>query len=190
MSKLTLCWINNNSGHALKCNTHTRYNLTKELSDPVWWVEDSTRGLEQCARWLDWWLTLEGSLWVLESSIITVAKHPWYVVNGSKGSSVHVCQLLNEALRCVTKNRKQVVIVPLSTVWGPTLSSGSKHPILISGIQYYSIQITVSRDSTEWPNVSGPCKLKNRQKILYKISEGRLAVRTGSVLLYRQLADV
>lgn len=30
-----------------------------------------------------------------------MAKHPRYVVNGSKESSVHVCQLLNEALQCV-----------------------------------------------------------------------------------------
>lgn len=36
-----------------------------------------------------------------ESSIITVAKHPWYVVNGSRESSVHVCQLLNEARQFV-----------------------------------------------------------------------------------------
>lgn len=32
-----------------------------------------------------------------ESSIITVAKHPWYVLNGSKGCSDCMCQLLNEA---------------------------------------------------------------------------------------------
>lgn len=38
-----------------------------------------------------------------ESSIITAAKHPRYVVNGSKESSLHVCQLLNEALRRVEK---------------------------------------------------------------------------------------
>lgn len=33
----------------------------------------------------------------MESSIINVAKLSRYVVNGSKKSSVHVCQLLNEA---------------------------------------------------------------------------------------------
>ncbi len=54
VSKLTLCRINNHFTHAEKCGTHThththskkkhqiRYNLTKELSDPGWWVEDST----------------------------------------------------------------------------------------------------------------------------------------------------
>lgn len=44
---------------------------------------------------------------MLESSIITVAKHPRYVVNGSKESSVHVCQLLNEALQRVKKRKKE-----------------------------------------------------------------------------------
>lgn len=52
---------------------------------------------------------------MLESSIITEAKCPRYVVNGSKESSVHVCQLLNEALQCVgEKKGKQVVITLLS----------------------------------------------------------------------------
>lgn len=44
---------------------------------------------------------------MLESSIITVAKHPRYVVNGGKESSVHVCQLLNEALQCAAEKKKE-----------------------------------------------------------------------------------
>lgn len=34
-----------------------------------------------------------------------MSKHPRYAVNGSKESSVHVCQLLNGAVQCAEKKQ-------------------------------------------------------------------------------------
>lgn len=78
-------------------------------------MDKSTVGLQGPASELVGWIDgphREVVCGCWESSIITVAKHPWYVVNGSRESCVHVCQLLNEARQFVEgrdkkKKRKQ-----------------------------------------------------------------------------------
>lgn len=61
------------------------------------------QGLQQCACWLDWWATLQGSLCAQESSTIAMAKQPRYMVKSSTENNVHMRHLSNQAVSQVQK---------------------------------------------------------------------------------------